>query len=250
MGALASAIRVGVAAGAVALVTLVGAVPAEALPPAEVQSVSGGSDPGTLSIAYNEVGVSTPMLFILPASANPASCSYTDYFVAAGNSTAFRMVYPLTGSPMEVGSGPTWGGGQLTIEPGVDYVVCLSDSQAGYGSPVVGTATPLASPGTATVADPTFILTSNSTDRGSCWPTVSGLSGTWVQLTDSGCAPPAGQGNATLLGWATSPDFPVIRSRNQVAVDEDFNGVRMIFIPINGYTLLSGDNTMYPIWSN
>ena len=249
MGALASAIRVGTVAGAVALGAMLGAVPAEALPPAGVETVIGGGAPGTLSISYNDVGVTTPMLFILPASANPASCSFSDYFIAAGNSTAFRVVYPLTGSPMEVGSGQAWSGAQFSVEPGGDYVVCLSDSQAGYGSPVVGTATPLVSPGTATVPDPTFTLTSNSTDRGTCWPTVSGLSGAWVQLTDAGCTPPSGQESATMLGWATSPDFPIDRARNQVVVDEEFNGVRMIFIPVNGYTLLSGDNTMYPIWS-
>jgi len=145
-------------------------------------------------------------------------------------------------SPLEVGS----------LVAGAEYVVCLADSNYSYGVPVYGFAagqggasTPLAA-----APDPTFTLTSNSTDRGTCWPTVSGLGGSWVQLTASGCAPPAARGNATLLGWATSPAFPVDRARNQVTVDETFSGVRMIFIPLNGYTLLSGDNTMYPIWSN
>lgn len=101
----------------------------------------------------------------------------------------------------------------------------------------------------ATAPTPTFALNSSSADRGSCWPTVSGASGTWVRLTASGCTPPSGRNGATLLGWATSPHFPVARAANGVVVDEVFGGVRMIFIPINGYTLLSGDNTLYPIWS-
>lgn len=94
---------------------------------------------------------------------------------------------------------------------------------------------------------PSFTLTSSLGERGSCWPTVSGLGGTWVQLTDSGCVPPSV--GSTLLGWATSPNFPIARAKNGVVVDEDFGGVRMIFIPLNGYTFLSSDNTLYPIWS-
>lgn len=108
-----------------------------------------------------------------------------------------------------------------------------------------GSASPGDSSGTG-VPDPTFTLTSNAAHRGTCWPTVTGRGGTWVQLTDSGCVPPTD--GATLLGWATSPDFPVARARNGVAVDEAFDGVRMIFIPLNGYTLLTGDNSLYPIW--
>jgi hypothetical protein len=252
MGAVAKFARMSVVVGAVALGALLGAMPAQAVPPAGVVSVSGGSTPGTLSVAY-EVSLVDPdilNLFLLPASTNPVDCSYDAFSTAAGG-TDFRSVYlGGTVSPAEVGSGQTWGGGQFTIVPGQDYVVCLSDGTNGYGSPVVGTATAVSSASSAAAPVPTFTLTSNSTDRGTCWPTVSGLSGTWVQLTAFGCAPPAGRGNATLLGWATSPDFPVNRARNQVAVDEDFNGVRMVFIPVNGYTLLSGDNTMYPIWGN
>lgn len=106
-----------------------------------------------------------------------------------------------------------------------------------------------AAPGSAPVA-PIFSLSTSSADRGTCWPVVSGRGGTWVQLTASGCTPPSGRAGATLLGWATSPGFPVERALAGVVVDEDFGGVRMIFIPIDGYAFLSGDNTLYPIWGS
>lgn len=103
-------------------------------------------------------------------------------------------------------------------------------------------------PGSAPVA-PIFSLSSSAADRGTCWPTVSGRGGTWVQLTAEGCTPPSGRDGTVLLGWATSPSFPIARATAGVAVDEEFGGVRMIFIPVDGYTFLSGDNTLYPIWS-
>lgn len=102
----------------------------------------------------------------------------------------------------------------------------------------------------STVSIPRFTLSSSASDRGTCWPTVSGVGGSWVQVTASGCTPPTGRAGATLLGWATSPAFPVARATDGVAVDDEIAGVRMIFIPVDGYTFLSGDNTLYPIWSS
>jgi len=105
----------------------------------------------------------------------------------------------------------------------------------------------------ATVAAPipsaTFSLTSTG---GGCSPAAGGVLGSWVKLTDPGCAPPSD--GAVLLGWATSADFPVDRAKTQVdkgwgPIDEEIGGVRMIFIPINGYTCMTGDNLMYPIWA-
>lgn len=114
---------------------------------------------------------------------------------------------------------------------------------------IYGGTTPPATPGGGSAAPvPTFTLTSNANERGTCWPTVSGTSGTWVKLTDSGCSPP--KAGAQLLGWATSPEFPVAQAKEGVAFDGVINGTRMIFIPVNGYTQLSGDNTLYPIWSS
>jgi hypothetical protein len=154
MGALAKVVRIGSALGALAWGALASAAPAVAAPPGVV-SVTGGLTPGTLSVTYEESGVDPDILnlFVLPAAANPADCSFGAFFTATGGTNAFRTVYPLTGSPMAVGSGPTWAGGEFTIVPGEEYVVCLSDGSSGFGSPVVGTATP-ASPAGAGEATP------------------------------------------------------------------------------------------------
>lgn len=103
--------------------------------------------------------------------------------------------------------------------------------------------------GSSTAPARTFTLRWVPSEPGACWPTVSGVGGTWVQLTVGSCASPTGPYGATLLGWATSPNFPVARAADGVAVDADVDGVRMVFIPVDGYAFLSGDNTLYPIWT-
>ena len=129
----------------------------------------------------------------------------------------------------------------LTITgPGVITIV-PADAPAGGGATRASSGAPA----------PRFTLSSSASDRGTCWPTVSGVGGSWVQLTAGGCTPPIGRDQATtLLGWATDPAFPVARATYGVAVDEEIAGVRMIFIPVDGYTFLSGDNTLYPVWSS
>jgi|TARA_B110000285_G_C15049459_1_gene576178 hypothetical protein len=60
--------------------------------------------------------------------------------------------------------------------------------------------------------------------------------------------------NVVLLGWSTSPNFPVVRAQDQInrgwgVIDEENSGVRMIFIPSGMSTFVSSSNTLYPIWS-
>lgn len=110
------------------------------------------------------------------------------------------------------------------------------------------TPSPEPAPDPAAATAPTFTLSVNSGGAAGCSPSVSGVGGTWVQLTDEGCTPP--RPGASLLGWSTSDAFPVARATSGVAVDEIIDGIRMIFIPLNGYTFMSGDNSIYPIWSN
>lgn len=85
----------------------------------------------------------------------------------------------------------------------------------------------------------------------------SGTSGSWLtlpsadQCTQSG---PTAKADARLLGWATSADFPIARAQAQIdkqwgVIDEEINGVRMIFIPAGMATFVSGSNNLYPIWS-
>lgn len=79
---------------------------------------------------------------------------------------------------------------------------------------------------------------------------TAGSEGTWQQLPKATECSKAG---STLLGWATSAAFPVGRAKEQVAkgwgaIDEVIDGVRMIFIPAGGYTLITGENSLYAIW--
>ena len=84
----------------------------------------------------------------------------------------------------------------------------------------------------------------------------SGYTGTWTTLSTV-CAKPAGvPAGAVLLGWATTVDFPVAiaqrQSDNKWGTYEirDADGVLVaVFIPAGWETFISGENTLYPIWS-
>lgn len=85
----------------------------------------------------------------------------------------------------------------------------------------------------------------------------SGVSGAWLTLPGADACTqtgPTAKPGATLLGWATSANFPIARAQSQIdkhwgVIDEDINGVRMIFIPGGMATFVSGSNNLYPIWS-
>lgn len=113
------------------------------------------------------------------------------------------------------------------------------------------TTTPLSSP-SPSPAPVVSILSFQALD-GSCGTSrsASGTNSSWVQLPGADQCARTGK---VLLGWSTSPDFPVDVAKAHVdrsmgAIDDYFNGMRMIFIPAGGYALVSGDNTLYPIWS-
>lgn len=84
-------------------------------------------------------------------------------------------------------------------------------------------------------------------------------SGPWIQLPSAGDCSNAGRASNTnplLLGWATSVDFPVDIAQRQVdnvwGAYETFNndgGLTGVFIPAGGYTAVTGDTNLYPIWS-
>lgn len=87
-----------------------------------------------------------------------------------------------------------------------------------------------------------------------CSPSFTGTSGTWIQLLRQSCTAPAIHPGAVLLGWSTSASFPVPLAQHQVdagwgVIDEIIEGERKIFIPVNGFALLSYTNTLYPVWS-
>lgn len=58
----------------------------------------------------------------------------------------------------------------------------------------------------------------------------------------------------SLLGWSTTAQFPVTLAASQVArgwgaIDDTFDGMRMIFIPVGGSTQISGDSILHALWS-
>lgn len=104
----------------------------------------------------------------------------------------------------------------------------------------------------------TFELSLTPTDGTTCTnSSQSGSAGTWVNLPAANdCTPPASKPNANLLGWATSPDFPVPIAKRQVdngwGAYETFNAdgqLTGVFIPAGGATFLSAAGKLYAIWN-
>ena len=115
-------------------------------------------------------------------------------------------------------------------------------------------ASSVSEPATATVS---FILPSII----SCsFDAVEASSGAWVQLPDAGdcmITTRTTDSQPTLLGWATNADFPIDIAQRQVdngwGAYETFNSngqLTGVFIPAGGYTLISNDTNLYPIFSN
>jgi hypothetical protein len=82
--------------------------------------------------------------------------------------------------------------------------------------------------------------------------------GTWTRLpSPEDCTPATSFPDAKLLGWATDLTFPIEIAQRQVnngwGAYETFNNdgqLTGVFIPAGGYTLLSNDTNLYPIWSS
>jgi hypothetical protein len=87
--------------------------------------------------------------------------------------------------------------------------------------------------------------------------TVTGYAGTWITLPQAAdCTPPATKPNAKLLGWATSPTFPIDIAKRQVdngwGAYETFTTdgqLTSVFIPAGGATFVSAAGNIYPIWN-
>jgi hypothetical protein len=115
-------------------------------------------------------------------------------------------------------------------------------------------------PSTASARAPqTFVLSFVSSSGATCAiSSESGTGGTWITLPSAGdCTPPAGKENAKLLGWATTPSFPVAVAQTQVnngwGTFEGYNSdgqLVSVFIPAGRAAYLSGNNTLYAIWSS
>lgn len=84
---------------------------------------------------------------------------------------------------------------------------------------------------------------------------VSGVVGQWLTLPAAIDCTSTSRSDAKLLGWSTSQDFPVEIAQRQVengwGVYEVTNAAGMvtaIFVPAGRATLVSGSNSIYPIW--
>jgi hypothetical protein len=85
----------------------------------------------------------------------------------------------------------------------------------------------------------------------------TGVGGTWVTLPGaSDCTPPASKAGASLLGWATTPNFPVAIAQRQInngwGTYESYNEAEQlvaVFIPAGRATYVSGSNNLYAIWN-
>ena len=84
--------------------------------------------------------------------------------------------------------------------------------------------------------------------------------GSWIELpsaSDCTIATRATGSQPTLLGWATNSGFPVDIAERQVdngwgayeTVNDD-GQLTGVFIPAGGYTLVSNDTNLHPIWAN
>lgn len=108
-------------------------------------------------------------------------------------------------------------------------------------------------------SSPSITFSLSFSGDGTCSTTfVSALQGQWVSLPGSAsCQMSPESPHAQLLGWATSPTFPVNIAKRQVdnrwgAYETFDSGGRLsgVFIPAGGYAHLSSNNTLYQIWSN
>lgn len=85
----------------------------------------------------------------------------------------------------------------------------------------------------------------------------TGYSGSWLTLPSADqCSQsgPTAMPGAKLLGWSTSANFPIARAQSQVdkkwgVIDEEIDGIRMVFIPGGMATFVSGSNNLFPVWS-
>ena len=161
--------------------------------------------------------------------------------ITSGALSGFYTVAYNSSGP--IGSGGPSDGGTLNL-----YVTYSSGGGGGGG----GSST--SSSSTSQPLDLSII----PTDGTSCSNTSpSGTSGTWINLPGaSDCTTPPTKSGATLLGWATTPNFPVDIAQRQVDNDwgayETFNAdgqLTGVFIPAGGATFLSAAGKLYPIWS-
>jgi hypothetical protein len=182
--------------------------------------------------------------------------------VIAGNIYAFVVSATKTGVNPNIGGLRLMQSGLATYTSGnqaTKFDADASWSTSGnynilfitYVDPSIPTPTPASKP-------QTFELTLATEDGSTCSNSSQiATAGTWVTLPgDNDCSPPASKAGATLLGWATSPNFPVSIAQRQIdngwGAYETFNDdgqLTGVFIPAGGATFVSASGELYAIWS-
>lgn len=229
------------------------------------------SGTSNLVIAFTSCSATTPAASSSQSPTNPnLVLSNTANPVQPGNVTGtnppdFRVTGQLalnvnTGTPASIGGSK---GGAGAIVDGT-YTVYFGYFQASApttynGSFVidVGGSGGGGNTGTLTSPTPTFEIALNPTDGTTCSNSnESGSGGSWLALPRANdCTPPATKTGATLLGWSTTPNFPIAIAQRQVKngwgayeTFDDSGAITSVFIPAGKATFLSGDNSLYAIW--
>lgn len=83
---------------------------------------------------------------------------------------------------------------------------------------------------------------------------VSGMRGTWVTLPSTDSCAVTAEPQKRVLGWATTPDFPVEIAKRQVAngwgayeLYDDSGRMTAVFIPAGGAAYLSSSTNLFPV---
>lgn len=227
-------------------------------------STSGGSNS---TLAYIELRTPPDVT----ASGSNSSTTLSTTSISKANSSMFMIkndgsntLIIVNGSGGVRQGGITCTGTNCQISPGM----ALNFTVIGQGNISIGSATlsigsgggggggssSSAAPVPATIdvvlapADGTVCRSSN----------VSASAGSWIGLPAANeCTPPVATPNAKLLGWSTTPNFPVAIAQRQVdngwgAYEIfDANGqLAAVFIPAGGATQLTAPGSLYPIWKS
>lgn len=256
--------------GTVAFAAALGLMSLIAAPSASA-AVTGGAiqdlGNGTVRVTY-DAGGHIVDLIICPAGT--ASCVFSARIY--NMSTAVGSSAPLGASPALIQEGTTVRprpDGSTPLPAG-NYVFSLVGTGGGstFYPVVANVAVTIGSGGgggggggssSAAAATPqTFELSLTPNDGTVCAKSSeSGSAGAWMALPGANdCKPPATKPNAKLLGWATTPNFPVAIAKRQVAngwgAYETFNAdgqLTGVFIPAGGSTLVSAAGNLYAVWS-
>ena len=215
---------------------------------------------GTVTVTYNQ-GSPAAIVDLLICSAGTVSCGFGNRLYALTTSGAAT----LGTSPVLIQEGTVVRrpAGTTASLPSGNYVFSLVGTISTTTTPIdANVAVTIGSGGggsssSSTPAPAVFEMTFAPADGTVCTTrSESATVGSWIGLpTANQCTPPAARPNAKLLGWATTPDFPLSIAQRQVdngwGAYEIFNNegrLTAVFIPAGRATQVSSPASLYPIW--